>query len=959
MRVNDGVHDTDQAITVTVADGNDNAPAVAVNTGLTLAEGASATTITQAMLRTTDADNTPSELVYTLSAVGANGVLALNAVALAIGNTFTQADIDSGLLSYSHDGSETAGDAFSFTVSDGSAGTASTSFTITVNPVNDQTPAFTSPSSFNVAENTTAVATLTASDADLPANTLSYSIAGGDDAALFSIDASTGALRFIAAPDFEAPADVGSDNVYDLTVRVNDGVHDTDQAITVTVDATNEPPAGSDATLSTPEDTALVLTAAHFGFSDPGDTPANSLTAVRISTLPLAGLLRLNGAAVTTGQSVSVADINAALLVFTPAADANGSAYASFTFQVQDNGGTANGGVDLDPSPNTLTINVSPVNDAPTGAVTIDNAAPKVNQTLNLGSTLADVDGMPNPVGYQWQSSADGTAWSDIDSANASSFTVGAAQQGLQLRVRASFIDGGGTLEIVDSIPTAAVTSGTIDGTAGPDNLLGTGANDWLNGLGGNDTLDGAAGADTMVGGPGDDLYIVDDAGDVTTEQPNEGTDRVNSSISWTLGANIENLTLTGGAAIDGSGNSLANSITGNAAANVLDGGTGNDTLVGGAGDDTYVVDSTGDVITELAGQGNDLVRSSVSWTLGANIENLTLTGAAAINGTGNTLNNTLTGNGANNVLDGGTGADTMIGGAGDDSYVVDNSADVITELLGAGTDIALSSVTWILAANVENLTLTGSSAINGPGNDLANVITGNGAANWLSGWGGDDWLIGGGGNDTLNGGEGNDTLDGGLGNDSMAGTNGDDTYIVDSTGDVITEGTGQGVDQVMSSVTWTLGNNFENLTLTGNSAINGTGNSLNNTLVGNAANNTLRGNGGVDTMTGGLGADTFDFDATADSGVGLGLRDIITDFVSGEDKLDFSTIDANTGVSGNQAFSFIGNAAFTAAAQVRYVFDGTNTIVQGNIGGGNGNVVDFEVQLQGNVPFLATDLIP
>jgi Ca2+-binding RTX toxin-like protein len=176
----------------------------------------------------------------------------------------------------------------------------------------------------------------------------------------------------------------------------------------------------------------------------------------------------------------------------------------------------------------------------------------------------------------------------------------------------------------------------------------------------------------------------------------------------------------------------------------------------------------------------------------------------------------------------------------------------------------------------------------------------------------------------------------------------------------------------VQSSVTFSLlaatYNNVENLTLTGTTAINATGNSLNNTLTGNSAANTLNGGigndtmiggGGADTLTGGTGADTFDYNATSETGVGVGLRDIITDFVSGQDKIDLSGIDANGSTAGDPVFSFIGTAAFSATAQVRAVFDGTNTIVQGNIGGGNGNTVDFEILLSGNVPFVATDLIP
>jgi len=127
---------------------------------------------------------------------------------------------------------------------------------------------------------------------------------------------------------------------------------------------------------------------------------------------------------------------------------------------------------------------------------------------------------------------------------------------------------------------------------------------------------------------------VVDSTGDVVTEGAGEGIDLVLSSATWALFANAENLVLTGAAAIDGTGNSLANQITGNGAANVLDGGAGADTLAGGAGDDTYEVDSAGDVVTEASGEGTDTVRSWVTWTLGATVENLALTGASAIDGT-------------------------------------------------------------------------------------------------------------------------------------------------------------------------------------------------------------------------------------------------------------------------------------------------------------------------------------
>lgn len=386
----------------------------------------------------------------------------------------------------------------------------------------------------------------------------------------------------------------------------------------------------------------------------------------------------------------------------------------------------------------------------------------------------------------------------------------------------------------------------TLTGTTAI-NGTGNALNNVLTGNSGANTLSGDAGNDTLVGGAGNDIYVVDVATDVVTEAANEGTDTILSAVTWTLGANLENLTLTGTAAINGTGNTLNNVLTGNAVANTLSGGAGNDTLVGGAGDDVYVVDVTTDIVTEAANEGNDTVQSVVTWTLGANIENLTLTGTAAINGTGNTLNNVVTGNSGANTLSGGAGNDTLIGGASNDIYVVDVTTDVVTEATNEGTDTVQSVVTWTLGANLENLTLTGTAVINGTGNTLDNALTGNIA------------------NNTLTGGAGNDTLNGGAGTDSLVGGVGNDLYVVDVASDVVTEAVNEGTDTVQSSVTWTLGADLENLTLTGTSAINGAGNALNNVITGNTGTNTLTGGAGNDTLVGGAGNDTYVVDVATD----------------------------------------------------------------------------------------------
>ena len=166
-----------------------------------------------------------------------------------------------------------------------------------------------------------------------------------------------------------------------------------------------------------------------------------------------------------------------------------------------------------------------------------------------------------------------------------------------------------------------------------------------------------------MRGGVGDDTYIVDNVADSVVENPAQGTDLVNSSVTFTLSVNVENLTLTGAGAINGTGNTQANVINGNVGANILNGAVGADTMAGSVGNDTYIVDNAGDTVTENAASGTDLVESSVTFTLGDNVENLTLTGLLAINGTGNTLANVIHGNGGANTLSGRSTAPTICSG--------------------------------------------------------------------------------------------------------------------------------------------------------------------------------------------------------------------------------------------------------------------------------------------------------
>ena len=303
-----------------------------------------------------------------------------------------------------------------------------------------------------------------------------------------------------------------------------------------------------------------------------------------------------------------------------------------------------------------------------------------------------------------------------------------------------------------------------VQAGSGNDTIVGNEANNTLLGNAGNDSLDGGAGVDTSIGGTGNDTYFVDNAADVVTENSGEGTDTVRATVSYTLGANVENLTFIGTGAFSGIGNGLDNTITGGAATDTLlggagndtlDGGAGADTLLGGAGDDTYIVDNASDSVTENASEGTDTVRTNLaSYTLGANVENLTYNGTAAFAGTGNSLDNliiggaasdTLSGGDGNDTLNGSAGADTLIGGAGDDIYAVDNAGDSVAENASEGTDTVRTNLaSYTLGANVENLTYNGTAAFTGTGNASANTITGGNGGNTLTGGAGDDILIGG-----------------------------------------------------------------------------------------------------------------------------------------------------------------------------------------------------------------------
>ncbi|MCV9944208.1 RTX toxin [Rhizobium sp. BT-175] len=465
----------------------------------------------------------------------------------------------------------------------------------------------------------------------------------------------------------------------------------------------------------------------------------------------------------------------------------------------------------------------------------------------------------------------------------------------------------------------------TITGGAGNDTLDGGTGNDTLIGGAGNDTLIGGAGSDTMSGGTGDDIYVVDSATDVINEAVSAGTDEIRTALAaYSIAAlvNVENLTYTGSASFTGTGNALDNTITGGIGNDVLNGAAGADSLIGGTGDDTYVVDNAGDVVTEAADEGTDTVRTTLtSYTLGSDLENLTYIGTLAFTGTGNDLDNVITGGAAidtlsggvgNDTLNGGAGADRLIGGEGNDTYIVDNAGDVVTEAANEGIDTVRTTLAaHTLAANVENLTYIGTAAFTGAGNLLDNIIIGGVAA------------------DKLMGAAGNDTLIGGAGADTMLGGTGDDIYVVDIATDIVIENANEGTDTVRTAlVSYTLGNNVENLTYTGSASFTGAGNALANTITGGAGNDVLNGAAGADTLIGGAGNDTYIVDNAGD--IVTEAADAGTDTVR--------TTSANYTLAANvENLSFAGTGAFAGTGN-----NLDNTITGGaaadTLSGGAGN---------------------
>jgi serralysin len=377
----------------------------------------------------------------------------------------------------------------------------------------------------------------------------------------------------------------------------------------------------------------------------------------------------------------------------------------------------------------------------------------------------------------------------------------------------------------------------------------------------------------------------------------------------------------------------------------------GTDTINASGFSQSQLIDLRAGTFSDIGG-----VAGNISIAIGAVIENA-VGGSGGDFLVGNSGNNALNGGAGNDTINGGAGADTMFGGLGDDAYIVAAVGDTTIENVGEGTDTVFSYINWTLGANIERLDLEGT-ATNATGNALNNTLVGNSLNNLLNGAGGNDYMRGGAGNDI---------------------------YIVAAAGDFTAEDPGQGTDTVRSYINWTLGANVERLELQGAGNLNGTGNALNNTLVGNSGNNSLSGGdgndyivggAGNDTLTGGAGNDTliggagsdslnggagndrFDFDLVSDSQAGAALRDsILGGFSHGFDRIDLATIDANSLVAGNQAFSFIGAAAFSGVAgQLRYSNYSGTVIIDADVNGDS--TADMQILVAGTNFMTGTDFL-
>jgi len=850
-------------------------------------------------------------------------------------------------------------------VSDGTASDTQ-QIAVTVTDVNEA-PTITSnaagpAATVAVAENTTAVTTVTATDPDAGAS-VAYGIAGGVDAALFTIDPGSGALSFLSAPDFEAPADANHDNVYEVVVRASDGSLTDTQAIAVTVtdvqDGDIAPLITSPNTASIAENGTAVLTVTaadpdgpSVGFSVVGGADA-ALFAINAVTGALSFLSAPDFEAPTDGDHNNVYDVivrasdgtlfdeqeitvnvtNVAGLSLTGTAAANTLSGGGEEDTIIGLGGndtlSGAGGNDLiDGGAGTDNLNGGAGNDTIIGGVGADIINGAGGNDVILYSIGDGGDTIVGDTGLDTLNIG-GTAGDDTLSVTLAGGAVTGVGGGTLSTVEAVNADLGGGNDLLsygaattDNV-TVDLGAGTASGFAaisgvenvtsgsGNDLLVGDTGSNSLNGGTGNDTLVGGLGLDTLTGGTGiDTVSYANETDAMVVNLTLNTTSRASAASVEDVLSGIEN-------AIGGTG---GDTITGSTAGNLLDGGSGNDSVDGGAGNDTIV-----------GGDGHDA-----------------LSGGAGVD--------SIDGGAGNDLIIGGAGNDLLSGGLGDDTftYVFGDGADVFDG--GAGSDTL--NILGTTAANALAVAWDGTSIVSFTGGTLTGLehltanldagvdvlsyagstanVTVNLAAGTASGF---DTISG---IENVTGGSGNDTLSGDDGANVLAGGAGDDTYFVGA-GDTITEGAGAGIDTVNSTASITLGANVENLQLVeGSGDIGGTGNTLANVIIGNSGNNTIDGGAGNDSITGGAGDDVLTGGTGNDLFVfaaGFG-NDVINGFdansTGGQDLLDVTAYHLN-------AADFGANVSIQLSGADTIVHIGVDAITLTGINGVGANAVTID----------------
>ncbi len=752
----------------------------------------------------------------------------------------------------------------------------------------------------------------------------------GADATLFAVDAN-GALSFLSAPNYEAPTDAGPNNVYDLVVNASNNGVSYSQVVSVAVTDVNEfavtAPVNALGGAIAVNENAVAGTA--IGLT------ANAVDADGTNNIVTYSLTNNAGGAFAINANTGVVTVaNAALLNYetvqslgiTVRATSSDTSFADSNFAVAIN------------NVNEFAV-TAPVN-ALAGAIAVnENVA--AGTAINLRASATDGDTLTDTVTYSLTNNP-GNAFTinattgEVTTAATIDFEslpgAGLLQRTVNLTVRATSSDGstadtvfGVTVNNMDEAGTSAltisnavrgvgntviITAGGLNTVTDPDGFVIVPAYSWRNA------------ANTQIG-----------TGNTLTLTANNAVQQINLAAAYSDAFGAKTATPSAETVFVGTvndntinGTSGKDYIFGFGGTDRLNGGAGNDVLDGGSqNNDVAVFGSAVADATFAVSGGNLQVTTSEGTDTLINIERAHFNNLA--NNTDYRLQFDSTGT-ANNNFNASNAPELFIGLGGTDTVTYTGGTSINASL---ATGTATNGDRFY---GIENLT-------GGTGND---TLTGDVNANRLTGGSGSDTLTGGAGSDILDGGNNTDTAV--FSSDVIS-----NSFSYNANNHVVVTGA-EGADELISIESLNLGGSTFNL-FAGTNGNNGnvTGGNGADLLLGFNGNDTLTGGQGADVLVGGEGSDVFVFSNTNHSGVGAALRDVITDFATG-DVVDLSGIDANTGNNGNQAFTSVTltTAAFTAAGQIHYHVDGNgNTIIEGNVGGANGNAADFEIQLNGS----------